>query len=102
MPRPHKPSAKWIKRPLNPVDRKILLLAGNGSLIRGYQEVLSFYAYFYMKGYRYWMPRESIEVNIELNEDFGQLGKQFKRDKGYKRREWFKTDEDASESPINA
>ena len=55
-----------------------------------------------MKGYRYWMPRESIEVNIELNEDSGQLGKKFKNAKGYKQRDWFKTDEDCPESPINA
>ena len=102
MPRPHKNTAKWLKRELNTVDRRILLLAGNGSLIRGYQEVLSFYAYFYLKGYRYWMPRDCLTVTFESDKSFSNLGKEFKRDKSYKCRDWFKTDEEASESPINA
>ena len=102
MGRPPKKNAKWLKRTLNDVDRRILLLAGNGSIIRGYHEVLSFYAYFYQKGFRYWMPREALNVSISSDENFIQLGKRFKADKSYKCREWFNTAEDCSESPINA
>jgi len=48
------------------------------------------------------MPRDCLTVTFESDKSFSNLGKEFKRDKSYKCREWFKTDEDASESPINA
>lgn len=102
MPRPHKNTSKWLKRELNTVDRRILLLAGNGSLIRGYHEVLSFYAFFYLKGYRYWMPRECLTVTFESEKSFSNLGKEFKRDKSYKQRDWFQPSEDLPGCDINA
>lgn len=105
MGRPPKKNAKWLKRELNDVDRRILLLAGNGSIIRGYHEVLSFYAYFYLKGFRYWMPRECLQVSISSDENFIQLGKKFKKDKSYKSKQWFteqETVEDCPESPESA